>query len=183
MVTVRASAYPAARAALKRWNRSKAPEQSATVAGEVLLVEDARPAGAAVWSTLRVEAGRPAYGVDMDDGTIPIEAGVHDRGIDYGKGCYTGQEVIIRILHRGHVNWLLRGLLLGDVPAPAQGAPLVRAEDGRQVGRVTSSVWSPRYGQTIGLAYVRREVEPGGTLFLGEAAGPPATVTAVPFPA
>ena len=125
----------------------------------VLLVEDARPAGAAVWSTLRVEAGRPAYGVDMDESTIPVEAGVHDRGIDYVKGCYTGQEVIVRIRDRGHVNRHLRRLELGDVPAPAPGTELFADGSDRPVGRVTSAVESPRYGGVVALVYVRRGVE------------------------
>jgi folate-binding protein YgfZ len=95
----------------------------------------------------------------MDDGTIPIEAGIHDRAIDYEKGCYTGQEVIIRIRDRGHVNRHLRQLLLGDVPTPANGTELLSEDSDKVVGWITSAVLSPKFEQTVALAYVRRGVE------------------------
>ncbi|HEX6587962.1 MAG TPA: glycine cleavage T C-terminal barrel domain-containing protein [Longimicrobiales bacterium] len=135
-------------------------------------------ADAEVLDVLRVEAGRPRWGAELDDSRIPLEADLLERAISTSKGCYTGQEVIIRILHRGHVNWHLRGLLLGDAPPPPPGTEL--AVDGRTVARVTSAVRSPRLGETIALAYVRREVEPGRTLQLAD--GAPATVVALPFP-
>ena len=103
---------------------------------------------------VRVESGRPAFPVDMDQETIPIEAGVEDRAISFTKGCYVGQEVIIRILHRGQgrVGRKLVGLTLGDGTAPdlgprvpARGAEL-RVSD-EVVGRVTSSVFSPVLGK------------------------------------
>jgi folate-binding protein YgfZ len=117
------------------------------------------PAGLGVWSTLRVEAGRPTFGTDMDQDTIPVEAGIHDRAIDYTKGCYTGQEVIVRIRDRGHVNRHLRQLMLGDVPAPHRGAELYVDGNDRPVGHVTSAVLSPKFGQTVALGYVKRGVE------------------------
>lgn len=120
---------------------------------------DASPAGLGVWSTLRVEAGRPVFGTDMDQDTIPVEAGVHERGIDYEKGCYTGQEVIVRIRDRGHVNRHLRQLRLGDIPTPAKGTELFVEGQDKPVGVVTSAVMSPRYGETVALAYVRRGTE------------------------
>lgn len=135
----------------------------------------ARPAGSDVWKTLRIETGRPLYGVDLDDSTIPVEAGIHERVIDHAKGCYTGQEVIVRIRDRGRVNRHLRGLLLGRAEAPAPGTELYDA-GGKEVGRVTSSAESPRYGQTVALGYVRREVEPGGEVRVGGPDGPPAGV-------
>jgi folate-binding protein YgfZ len=116
-----------------------------------------------VWTTLRVEAGRPEYGVDMDEDTIPVEAAIHERAIDYEKGCYTGQEVIVRIRDRGHVNRTLRLLHLGDVRPPARGTDLFEVEapaDARPVGVVTSAVRSPKYGETLALAYLKRGVEP-----------------------
>lgn len=128
----------------------------------MLVSQGATAAGLGVWSTLRVEAGRPVYGTDMDDGTIPVEAGIHDRAIDYEKGCYTGQEVIVRIRDRGHVNRELRQLMLGDIPAPAPGAELFHAgadEDAKAVGRITSAVESPKFGQVVALGYVKRGVE------------------------
>lgn len=122
--------------------------------------------GDETWTTLRVEAERPEYGVDIDDGTIPIEAGIHDRAIDYGKGCYTGQEVIVRIRDRGHVNRSLRRVLLGDLAPPPAGTELFVDGSDKPVGVVTSAVRSPKFGQTIALAYVRRGTEgdprPGG---------------------
>ncbi len=133
----------------------------AVVAAWKRLVEDeAVPAGLGVWSTLRVEAGRPLFGKDMDDRTIPVEAGIDDRAIDHQKGCYTGQEIIVRIRDRGHVNRHLRRLELGDVPTPASGTELYGTdESGKVVGHVTSAVQSPKYGGVLALAYVRRGVE------------------------
>lgn len=129
-----------------------------------LVESGAVPAGLGVWSTLRVEAGRPVFGTDMDEGTIPIEAGIHDRAIDYQKGCYTGQEVIIRIRDRGHVNRHLRQLELGEMPTPPAGTELFAPDDAEKVvGRVTSAVQSPKYGGVLALAYVRRGV---GTVML-----------------
>lgn len=126
---------------------------------EALVREGALPAEVGVWSTLRVEAGRPAFGTDMDQDTIPVEAGIDDRAIDHTKGCYTGQEVIVRIRDRGHVNRHLRQLDLGDVPAPAVGAELLAADgSGKVVGHVTSAVRSPARG-ALALAYVTRETE------------------------
>ena len=92
-------------------------------------MQGARPVGFGVLETLRMEAGRPRYGMELTEETIPTEAyessGLMQRAISFHKGCYTGQEVIVRIAHRGHVNRHLRGLLLGDAPAPAARAPLV----------------------------------------------------------
>lgn len=134
---------------------------------ERLAGDAARPVGYGTWETLRVERGRPAFGTDMDDATIPVEAGIHRRAIDYEKGCYTGQEVVVRIRDRGRVNWHLRGLLMGDVATPAAETPLHEPGEEKQVGRVTSAVHSPRFGEVAGLGYVRREVEPPATLRLG----------------
>ncbi|MDX1568107.1 MAG: glycine cleavage T C-terminal barrel domain-containing protein [Longimicrobiales bacterium] len=141
---------------------------------------ECRPMGRAAWETLRVEGGRPAFGADMDENTIPVEAGVHDRAIDYQKGCYTGQEVIVRIRDLGRVNRHLRRLLLGDGPVPARGTELFRADGGREVGRVTSAVDSPRFGRVIGLGYVRREVGMPGEVRLGSAEGPLIEVRPLP---
>lgn len=145
-------------------------------AWEVIVSAGARPAGQATLDVLRIEAGTPRWGAELTGNTIPLEAGLRDRAISQTKGCYTGQEVIVRILHRGHVNWLLRRVLLGDVPAPAAEAALVSAADGKKVGRITSAAWSPKYGQTIALAYVRREVEPGAEVRLESAEGPAVTI-------
>ncbi|HKP77484.1 MAG TPA: glycine cleavage T C-terminal barrel domain-containing protein, partial [Longimicrobiaceae bacterium] len=102
------------------------------------------------------------------------------RAISFSKGCYTGQEVIIRIAHRGHVNRHLRGLLLGDAPAEP-GMRLFSPETGRDVGWLTSVTRSPLLGQTIALGFVRREVEPGATVRAGSVDGAKATVAKLPF--
>jgi len=148
---------------------------AAAVAGAV-------PAGHAVLDVLRIEAGQPHWGAELDQDVIPIEAGITERVISTTKGCYTGQEVIIRILHRGHVNRHLRGLLLGEAPTPARGTELFAEGTARAVGRITSACFSPRLQQSIALAYVRREVEPGASLRLGSDSGPAARLTALPFP-
>ena len=111
----------------------------------------------------RVEAGIPRFPVDMDSTTIPLEAGIEDRAISLTKGCYVGQEVIIRVLHRGggRVAKKLVKLEAGDEPiAPGN---LVRSGD-REVGRVTSAVLSLRSGRWIALAYVQRDFAEPGTV-------------------
>ena len=132
---------------------------------------------------LRIEAGSPRWGAELTEETIPLEAGLRERAISESKGCYTGQEVIVRILHRGHVNWQLRGMLLGDVPPPERGAPLLDPADGRRLGRITSACVSPAQGRTIALGYARRELTLPARLRLERADGPEVTVVALPFPA
>ena len=99
----------------------------------------------------------------MDEETIPLEAGIESRAISLTKGCYVGQEVIIRVLHRGHgrVARKLVGLVFeGTAAAPAAGMPV--EADGRDIGDVTSGALSPALERPIALAYVHRDfVEPG----------------------
>jgi folate-binding protein YgfZ len=146
-----------------------------------------RRVGFSALETLRVEAGRPRYGAELTEEVIPTEAyestGLMPRAISFTKGCYTGQEVIVRIAHRGHVNRLLRGLRLGDAPAPARGTPLFHPETGKQVGFVGTAAASPLMGETVALGFVRRELEPGATVRMGAADGRQATVAALPFAA
>ena len=142
-----------------------------------LIEAGAVPIGAGAWETLRVEAGRPAYGEDMDESTILSETGLVDRAVDHTKGCYTGQEVIVRIRDRGHVNRSLRGLLLAEGPAPKTGADLFQED--RVVGEVTSVVESPRRKGPIGLGYVHRDVSDGGQVTVGSPTGPPAGIRAL----
>lgn len=157
------------------WDLVAEPRLARTVR-ERLVASGAVPIGDAVWETLRVEAGRPLFGVDMDESTIPVEAGIHHRVIDYAKGCFTGQEVIIRIRDRGHVNRHLRGLRMGDAAPPPAETPLYYEAAEKMVGVVTSSVRSPRLGETIALGYVRRQVEPAARVTVGAPDGPTATV-------
>jgi folate-binding protein YgfZ len=111
-------------------------------------------AGFDAWERARVEMGVPRHGQDMDEKTIPLEAGLQ-RAISYDKGCYVGQEVIARATFRGHVNRQLHRLAFGGEAAPAPGA-LLRSGD-REVGRVTSVVKAPDEATWIGLGYVHRD--------------------------
>lgn len=124
-----------------------------------------RPLGMNALEVLRVEAGRARFGIDMTEDTIPAEAflstGQMERAVSFTKGCYTGQEVVVRIAHRGHVNRHLRGLVLSDGTEVESGAPVMRPDDGKEVGRVTSTVASPLARAPIALAYLRREIKPG----------------------
>jgi folate-binding protein YgfZ len=143
---------------------------------QVLASGGAKPIGHATLDVLRIEACSPRWGAELTVDTIPLEAGLRGRAISESKGCYTGQEVIVRILHRGHVNWVLRQVRLGEAAAVAWDTPLVGEENGKKLGRMTSSAWSPRRGETIGLAYVRRELAAGSQLRLGAVDGPVVTV-------
>ena len=111
---------------------------------------------------VRIEGGVPLFHRDMDENTIPLEAGIEARAISFSKGCYVGQEVIIRVLHRGHgrVARKLVGLLVEGERVPPPGARVHAAE--REIGRVTSSTWSPALTRPIALGYVHRDfLEPG----------------------
>jgi tRNA-modifying protein YgfZ len=103
------------------------------------------------------------------------------RTVSFTKGCYTGQEVVVRIAHRGHVNRHLRGLLLGDIPPPAFRTPLSHPESGKEIGWTTSAADSPLCQQTIALAFVRRELEIGGEVRVGSPDGPVGRVARLPF--
>lgn len=146
-----------------------------------------RPVGFEALEILRIEAGRPRYGHELTEEIIPTEAfeaaGLLPRAISLTKGCYTGQEVIIRIAHRGHVNRHLRGLLLGAAPPPAPRTRLLHPESGREVGWTASAAVSPLLGQTIALGYVRREIGAGGAVRLGSPDGALLRVVALPFSA
>ena len=129
--------------------------------------------------TIRIEAGVPRFHRDMDEETIPLEAGIESRAISFTKGCYVGQEVIIRVLHRGHgrVARKLVGLVIAGDRPPAAGT-IVQSTD-REVGRVTSSAWSPALQKPIALAYVHRDfVAPGTALTVN---GANAEVMSPPF--
>jgi aminomethyltransferase len=105
---------------------------------------------------LRVEAGVPRWGADLDENTIPNEAGLEKRAINYDKGCYIGQETIARIKTYGHVNRQLVQMALTGQDVPARGDKIIR--EGREVGQVTSAVFSSRLGKPLVLGYVRREL-------------------------
>jgi folate-binding protein YgfZ len=148
---------------------------------QALCQAGARPAGLRVYHILRVEAGTPVYGIDIDDTNLPQEVGRTEQAVSFTKGCYIGQETVARIRTYGHVNRSLVGLkLAGGNPAPS-GAKLFRA--GQEVGHVTSSGFSPGLESVIALAYVRRGSQEPGTALEVEAAGQrtAAEVTPLPF--
>jgi tRNA-modifying protein YgfZ len=113
--------------------------------------------------TLRVEAGTPAFGRDMDTETIPLEAGIESRAISFTKGCYPGQEVIVRVMHRGHgrIARRLVALAVEGEALPAAGDAIAAAD--AEVGRVTSAVWSPQAQGPIALGYVKSAQSAPGT--------------------
>jgi tRNA-modifying protein YgfZ len=150
---------------------------------ERAITEGAMPAGLDAWEIARVEAGRPEWGIDIDDTTIPQEANFDELdAISYTKGCYIGQEVVARVHFRGHVNRHLRGLRAASTEGPPTGAQLID-DSGSHVGDVRSSVASPRLGG-IALGMVRREVAPGVSLNAKWEGGERRVdVTTLPFPA
>jgi folate-binding protein YgfZ len=127
-----------------------------------ILDAGAAPVSEAAAEIVRVERGWPRYGVDLDESTIPQEAGLNERAVSFTKGCYVGQETVARLYYRGKPNRHLRGLRLS---APAASGDELRLGE-RPVGHLGSVVHSPRLG-TIGLALVRREAAPGDTLAVG----------------
>ena len=129
--------------------------------------------GEDVAEVVRVERGRPRYGIDLDEGVIPQEAGLNERAVSFTKGCYVGQETVARLHYRGKPNRHLRGLRLS---APVETGTMLRLGE-KEVARVGSTVVSPRFGP-IALALVRREAQPGDTLAAGEVS---AEVVALPF--
>lgn len=130
----------------------------------------------------RIEAGRAEFLVDMDADTIPLEAGLEDRAISFTKGCYVGQEVIVRVLHRGggRVARRLVGLVLEGEAVPAARAAVSGPRG--EAGRVTSAAWSPRLNRAVALAYVHRDLAEPGTEVQVACAGELAAATVRAFP-
>jgi tRNA-modifying protein YgfZ len=124
---------------------------------------------------LRVESGRPRFGLDMSEELMPAEAGITERAVDFEKGCYIGQEPVARLHYRGRPNRRLRGLRLS---APAQSGEALRLGE-KEVGTVGTACLSPALGP-IALAVVRREADEGDTVDVGEA-GTTAEVVELPF--
>jgi tRNA-modifying protein YgfZ len=122
---------------------------------------------------LRIESGRPRLGFDMDSETMPQEAGINERAVNFEKGCYVGQETVARLHWKGKPNRHLRGLRPSE---PVERGDEVQLAD-RAVGRVGSACVSPSFGP-IALALLRREAEPGARVTVG---GAEAEVVALPF--
>ena len=125
---------------------------------------------------LRVERGRPRYGVDLDDSVIPQEAGLNERAVSFTKGCYVGQETVARLYYRGKPNRQLRGLRLSGPASPGDELSF----EGRVVGHLATVAESPRLGP-IALALVRREAPPGTTVDVAHDRGVTGEVTELPF--
>jgi folate-binding protein YgfZ len=130
--------------------------------------------GEAAAECLRIEHGRPRYGIDLDDTVIPQEAGLNERAVSFTKGCYVGQETVARLFYKGKPNRHLRGLRLSE---PAAAGEELRLGE-RALGRLTSVADSPTLGP-IGLALLRREAEVGAMVQLAGGAG--AEVVELPF--
>jgi folate-binding protein YgfZ len=145
------------------------------------LAAGARPVGALAHESLRIEAGTPYLGHDVDDTVLLPEIPI-EPWVSYTKGCYIGQEVVVRIRDRGHVNRHLRALLLDGEALPPQGAEVVVGD--AVVGRVTSVAWSFGLKRPIALGYVRRQhAEAGTAVGVRTPAGTvPARVAALPVP-
>jgi len=116
---------------------------------------------------LRIRAGTPAWGKEIDDRVLPAEAGLTDRAVSFTKGCYPGQEPIARLHYRGHANRGLRVLALAAVPEPETDV----VYEGKSVGRITS-VAAGTDG-VVALAYVRREVPADAELAVGRQTATP----------
>ena len=130
--------------------------------GVTLLNEDAL-------ESLRILCGVPQWGTELDENTMPAEAGLEERAVSYAKGCYIGQEVVSRVKSVGHVNRQLRGLRALDASPLYAGmilSPVDAAPGGREAGRITSAAPSAGHGGAafVALGYVRRGWETPGTL-------------------
>ncbi len=143
---------------------------------EALQARGAAPVSEQAAECLRIEHGRPRYGIDLDDSVIPQEAGLNDRAVSFTKGCYVGQETVARLFYKGKPNRHLRGLRLSR--QAVCGEKLLLGD--RAVGSIASTVVSPRLGP-IALALVRREAEPGAVVSVGEDATS-GEIVELPFP-
>jgi folate-binding protein YgfZ len=141
----------------------------------------ARPVGSEALEMLRIEAGLPRYGVDMDETNVVTEAAL-DEAVSYTKGCYLGQEIIARIKYRGHVAKKLSGVIFDRAVKVAAGA-VIKSRDDKEVGRITSVIDSPQLGRTIALGYLKYDYLVPGTdvMVIAGEEELPAQVTELPF--
>lgn len=141
-----------------------------------LIEAGAEPVGSETFETLRIEAGLPRYGIDMDETNVVSETGLDDA-VSFTKGCYIGQEIIARIKYRGHVAKRLAGLVIEGSGIPERGAKISVSD--KEIGRVTSATLSPVLKSPIALGYVKYDyLAPGTEMKIGEAA---ARVVELPF--
>jgi folate-binding protein YgfZ len=137
------------------------------------------PVGYETFETLRIEAGIPRYGRDMDESNVVTETNLEDA-VSFTKGCYIGQEIIIRIKHRGHVAKKLTGLTAEDI---VDSNSVINSSEGKEIGKTTSATFSPSMNKFIALGYVRYEYLAPGTEVMVSSNGKPlaARVTELPF--
>lgn len=128
-----------------------------------LVEAGASPAGHEALEVLRVEAGLPRYGVDASDANVVLEVVDEAEAVSYTKGCYAGQEIIARIHWRGHVAKRLAGVIFERDAEPPSDARLRDCAEGREAGRITSNVYSPRLRRRVALAVVKYDFLAPGT--------------------
>ena len=151
---------------------------------QALAEAGARPAGFDALEVLRVEAGLPRYGVDASDANVVLEVVDESEAVSYTKGCYAGQEIIARIHWRGHVAKRLAGLVFAPDTEPPPDARLRDCAEGREAGRITSTVYSPRLRRHVALALVKYDFLAPGTelkVFDGDALVCAAQVAELPL--
>ena len=129
--------------------------------GDALTAGGAVPISNETFEALRIEAGVPLYGIDMDENNVVTETNLDDA-VSFTKGCYLGQEIIIRIKHRGHVAKKLTGLVLDDSTLVPRNSKIISIE-GKEIGRVTSSTFSPQLDRAIALGYLKYDYLAAGT--------------------
>ncbi len=146
-------------------------------------------AAAAAWEALRIEAGIPVMGRELDDATIPAETGLLSRTVSFTKGCYTGQELVARMDARGnrtprHLVGFVVDSATAVSPAELEGATVVLADGAKPAGRVTSAAWCPGAGGPAALGYAHRSVDVPGPVVLrvGDEKGPTVAARAVELP-
>lgn len=143
-----------------------------------LIAKGAELVAAETFETLRIEAGVARFGSDMDESNVVSETNLDDA-VSFTKGCYIGQEIIARIKYRGHVAKKLTGFVLSGVDVPAAGTS-IKSVEGKEIGRITSTTFSPALEKPIALGYVRYEFLNAGTeVVVGDSVK--ATVTELPF--
>jgi folate-binding protein YgfZ len=148
---------------------------------EALRSAGVQSVSADTFETLRIEAGIPQYGIDMDETTVVTETNLDDA-VSFTKGCYIGQEIIVRIKHRGHVAKKLTGVVLEN-GAALEGGGKVYGVDAGEIGRITSTTFSPRLERTIALAYLKYDyLSPGTPVAISAGDGQiPSQVGDLPF--
>ena len=140
------------------------PLEAVVRARESLLDRGAAPADPDVYETARVRAGIPRFGTDLTPENFPGEAGILDRAVDFGKGCYPGQETVARMRYRGHPNKTLYRISCKDeILAP--GTPILQGE--KTVGRITSVAPLPVGGNCLALCYLSRSADTDTVLTAG----------------